>query len=261
MTVDHVSYSAIKVYYDCPFLFKLKEIDKVVPKTGSIHMSFGTAMHLVCENFLREKTEEPYKVFLSEFRAKLEEIPELKVLLSNADNKKLITEMLPQSKELFPEILPATQAFFNEYKVLSTECQLMEMMEGTDIKFKGFIDLVLYTPQTDTYHIIDWKTCSWGWDARKKADKVINYQLALYKHFFCQMNDIPPEKVETYFALLKRTAKPGKKVEIFRVTSGKVKTKNALGWVKVPVTNIEKGFFPKKSSYCSQCPGKDVCKR
>ena len=32
--------------------------------------------------------------------------------------------------------------------------------------FKGFIDLVVKTPD-GKYHIIDWKTCSWGWDAQR----------------------------------------------------------------------------------------------
>jgi ATP-dependent exoDNAse (exonuclease V) beta subunit len=241
-------------------LFKLKEIDKVVPKTGSIHTAFGNAVHLICERYLKDNFSEPYEIFLGEFRKRMEEIPEMKALLAIPDNRKLITEMLSQAKELFPEIVPATQRFFNEFKVLSTECQLMEPMQGTALKFKGFVDLVLYTEKEDTFHIIDWKTCSWGWDARKKADKVLGYQLALYKHFFCQMNNIPPEKAETYFALLKRVAKPGKKVEIFRTTSGKVKLKNALEWIDTPVKNIEKGFFPKRSLYCAQCPGKGVCK-
>ncbi len=75
-----------------------------------------------------------------------------------------------------------------------------------DYDFKGFIDVVIKTPD-GKYHIIDWKTCSWGWDARRKNDKMVTYQLALYKNYFCQKHNIDPKKVETYFAFLKRTAK------------------------------------------------------
>ena len=72
--------------------------------------------------------------------------------------------------------------------------------------FKGYIDLVIKT--TDgKYHVIDWKTCSWGWDREKKNSKLITYQLTLYKKFFCQKHNIDPSLVETHFALLKRTAK------------------------------------------------------
>ena len=51
--------------------------------------------------------------------------------------------------------------------------------------FKGFIDLVLQTDD-GKYHIIDWKTCSWGWKSEKKSDRLTTYQLTLYKKFFCQ---------------------------------------------------------------------------
>ena len=40
-------------------------------------------------------------------------------------------------------------------------------------------------------------------------------------------HNIEPSNIETHFALLKRTAKSNK-VEIFRVTSGKKKTENAI---------------------------------
>ena len=43
--------------------------------------------------------------------------------------------------------------------------------------------MVLKTPD-GRYHIIDWKTCSWGWDAKKRSDKILAYQLVFYKHFF-----------------------------------------------------------------------------
>ena len=99
------------------------------------------------------------------------------------------------------------------------------------------------------YHIIDWKTCSWGWDARKKADPMITYQLTLYKHFFAQKHNIDPKDIETYFALLKRTAK-NNIVEIFRVTSGSKKTENALNLMNKALYNISNGFHIKNRLAC-----------
>ena len=40
--------------------------------------------------------------------------------------------------------------------------------EGTDYKFKGYIDAVVKTSKMGNIILVDWKTCSWGWDARKK---------------------------------------------------------------------------------------------
>jgi hypothetical protein len=71
----------------------------------------------------------------------------------------------------------------------------------------------------------------------------------LYKHFFCQKHKIDPEKVETHFALLKRTAKKDR-VEIFRVTSGPKKTENALKLLYQAIYNITKRFTIKNRLNC-----------
>ena len=115
--------------------------------------------------------------------------------------------------------------------------------------FKGFIDLVIKT-KDEKYHIIDWKTCSWGWDSRKKNDKMVTYQLTLYKHFFAQKLQIDPEDVETHFALLKRTAKQNR-VEFFRVTSGPKKTQNALKLLNKALYNIKNKRYIKNRLSCT----------
>ena len=55
--------------------------------------------------------------------------------------------------------------------------------------FKGYIDLVLKTSD-GKYHIIDWKTCSWGWASRRKTEKMTTYQLALYKYFWSKKHAV-----------------------------------------------------------------------
>jgi len=78
------------------------------------------------------------------------------------------------------------------------------------------------------------------------------YQLTLYKHFFAKKYDIDPKDIETYFALLKRTAKKDQ-VEIFRVTSGPKKTNNALNLLHQAVYNIDKKNFIKNRLSCRGC--------
>ena len=127
---------------------------------------------------------------------------------------------------------------------------LMEPIEGEDnYKFKGFIDAIVCTPDGKV-HIFDWKTCSWGWDAKKKNDKIITYQLTLYKKFFCQKMNIDPKDVETHFALLKRTAK-NNHVEFFRVTSGAKKTENALKLLSTALYNIKNKRYIKNRLSCT----------
>jgi RecB family exonuclease len=163
--------------------------------------------------------------------------------------------MQDQGPLILGEIFPAMEEHFGDYEVLEAEEDLMEMIQDFSCedknKFKGFIDLVIKTPD-DKIHIIDWKTCSWGWDARKRADPMITYQLTFYKHFWAKKHNVDPSMIETHFALLKRTAKKDR-VEIFRVTSGKIKTQNALKFLEKAIYNIERKNFIKNRLACSKC--------
>ena len=165
-------------------------------------------------------------------------------------DKKLVLDMVGQGKRIIPEIDDALKQYFEEYEVLAVEMPLMEPIEGEqDYKFKGFIDAIVATPDGKV-HIFDWKTCSWGWDSRKRSDKMVTYQLTLYKHFFCQKMNVDPKNVETHFALLKRTAKKNH-VEFFRVTSGPRKTENALKLLNTALYNIKNERYIKNRLSCT----------
>ena len=115
------------------------------------------------------------------------------------------------------------------------------------------------TPHDKKVHIFDWKTCSWGWDARKRSDKMVVYQLILYKHFFCKKHNIDPDNVETHFALLKRTAK-NNVVEFFNVTSGSKRTQNALELLTKAVKTIKSNIHIKNRLSCTAGYGCELYK-
>ena len=249
MTKQHISYSELRIFTECPHKWKLQYVDGLAGFTGNIYTAFGTAIHSVCEqsalgNLEPEEYPEYFDIaFLEELR-KLDEKPQ----------SKMIVEMREQSREIFHKVFPALQELFPGYEVYSSEESLYEPI--SELKFnrflKGFIDLVVKTPD-DKYHIIDWKSCSWGWDAKKRNGAMVTYQLTLYKKFFCEKHGIDPKMVETHFGLLKRTAKSDN-VEIFRVTSGPRKTKNATKVLTDACNLINKGVTIKNRNSCSRCP-------
>ena len=158
--------------------------------------------------------------------------------------------MRHQGKHLIQFILPALKNNFGKFKLISVEENLYENIEGKiEKKFKGFVDLVIYTPDTKKFHVIDWKTCSWGWDSRKKTDKMITYQLSLYKYFWAKKHNKNLKDITTHFALLKRTAKKNN-VEIFKVTNGEKKIDNALKLLNKAVYNINKSNHVKNRISC-----------
>ena len=81
---------------------------------------------------------------------------------------------------------------------------------------------------------------------------MINYQLTLYKLFWAKKHDVPLNMIETHFGLLKRTAK-NNNTEIFRVTSGPKKIKNALTFLEKAVINIKRSFSIKNRLSCKYC--------
>ena len=251
--MPHISFSELRNWKQCAFYHKLTYIDKIDGFVGNEYTAFGRAIHDSCEKLLLEGDNgKMYGFFMEKFEKEIEDL-----LIKEVDLKQdLVDQMTTQGENILPFILPQIQEYFGDFEVVSTEEQLMVPLdlpakEVGPYKFKGFVDLVVKTPD-GKYHIIDWKTCSWGWDSRKKAEPMVTYQLTLYKHYFAKKHNIDPKNIETHFALLKRTAKKNN-VEFFRVTSGPKKTQNALNLLLKAVYNISKKRFIKNRLACKGC--------
>tara|TARA_Y100000114_G_C11760886_1_gene329635 strand:- start:2812 stop:3579 length:768 start_codon:yes stop_codon:yes gene_type:complete len=246
--MTHISYSELKIWSECPRKHKLLYIDKLRGFEGNEYTAFGRSLHSLCEvaiqNLLSQSEYDDY--FDEHFDKELQEI--------NVRKLDLVEQMRDQAKTINKQIIPSVRDYFGEYEVFSVEEKLYEKILNfslDNLVFKGYIDLVIKT-NDGKYHIIDWKTCSWGWDAKKKSSKLLTYQLTLYKKFFCQKHDIDPDLVETHFALLKRTAKKDN-VEIFRVTSGVKKISNATDLLHKALINIDRKMYIKNRLSCKGC--------
>jgi len=247
--MPHISFSELKNWQKCPYYHKLVHIDKIKGFEGNVYTAFGSAVHDVCEQMLLAGDDGgSEQLFESRF---LQELQSLNESVKANFNKKLVSDMRRQGKEIVPLVLAAVEEYFGAYEVVSTEERLMvPIKEYSDYEylFKGFIDLVVKT-NDGKYHIIDWKTCSWGWDSRKKTEPMITYQLTLYKHYFAIKHGIKPEDIETHFALLKRSATTNR-VEFFRSTSGNRKTNNAINLLAKALYNISHKNFVKNRLSC-----------
>tara|TARA_R110002072_G_scaffold113506_1_gene243052 strand:+ start:1233 stop:1991 length:759 start_codon:yes stop_codon:yes gene_type:complete len=243
--MPHISFSALKDWNTCAWYHKLTRIDKIRGFTGNAFTAFGNAIHDVCEKKLLKEEIEEESYFLERFEHFLG-------TLDKEPDQKLVSDMRTQGKAILPEIEDALEDYFGEYEVLGSEIPLDEPIEGEDdYIFKGYIDGVIATPDGKV-HIFDWKTCSWGWDAKRRSAPMTTYQLTLYKYFFARKMDIDPKNVETHFALLKRTSKKDK-VEFFRVTSGPRKTENATKLLKKALYNIKNKRYIKNRLSCKFC--------
>tara|TARA_R100000234_G_C5003749_1_gene181569 strand:+ start:3676 stop:4449 length:774 start_codon:yes stop_codon:yes gene_type:complete len=239
---SHISFSELKEWTQCPFYHKLVRVDRLSGFKGNEYTAFGSAIHSVCEKkLLSEEVDNNF--FIKEFQKNIAELDDDVEI-----NKKMVVDMMGQGKRIIPEIDDALKDYFESYEVVSVEESLMEPFDE-DYNFKGFIDAVLKTPD-GKYHIVDWKTCSWGWDARRRSEPMVTYQLTFYKHFYAKKHGIDPKNIETHFALLKRTAKSDR-VEFFRVTSGPRKTENAIKLLHKALYNIKNKRYIKNRLSCT----------
>ena len=272
LTKEHISFSELSDWCRCPYYHKKVWLEKERAFEGNEHTSFGTAVHHVCETIVMDEYQARvkdeiyvfdldacYKLFLDKFESSLADIPNFE------PKEKLVEDMKKQVLNILPGILPALKKQFGfDYEVLSVEMKLYEPIateRGIEKKYKGFIDLIIAAD--DKLHVLDWKTCSWGWKREKKTEKMVTYQLTYYKNYAGQALDVDPENIKVYFALLKRTAKKDN-VEIFEIPCGSKKIKNALKLLDQAVYNIESGNHPKNKTACKTafygiCPLYETC--
>jgi len=259
----HISYSEWRNWHICPHYHKLTYIDRVAQFEGNIYTAFGKAIHTVCE-FTLTSPEKYRDAGAIEALVKEQFLKELKALPEDAQhdakaNFKL-KEWLVNGLDIIPDLYRCLVDKFGklgeDWEVLRAEEQLyVPITEFTEAekKFKGFIDLVVYSKKDEKVHLIDWKTCSWGWRREKKSDKIMAYQLVFYKHFYARKYEVDPKDVDCHFVLLKRTAKPGKKAEFVRVTAAKKRTTDALNALTKALHNINKQNYIKNRLACTNC--------
>ena len=245
--IKRISFSELKNWKECSFRHKLIYVDKLPYFSGNEFTAFGTAIHTACES-IKEDTD-LYDIFRTSFGKELSTLQQE----GHDINKELALDMADQARPICKELFPAMKSYFGDFSVVAIEELLLEDIKEFDAsgrKFKGYIDIIIKSD--NKYHIIDWKSCSWGWSSRKKAEPMVTSQLAYYKNYYSKKHNLDPKNIETYFVLLKRTAKSNN-VEICRVTSGPKKIENSLKILENAVINIDNKNYIKNRLNCKYC--------
>jgi hypothetical protein len=111
------------------------------------------------------------------------------------------------------------------YELVGIEVPIdYKMNDG--VKFIGYIDVLIHDTVRDRYKIIDIKTSTMGWNKYQKADKNKTDQLLLYKNFWGAQNNIPLDKIDVEYFIVKRKLYekvdfPQRRVQTFTPANGK----------------------------------------
>lgn len=279
-----ISFSELQSFRNgCKFRWKLDYLDnhRYDPnnKIYGIYLDFGTCIHEAIEKHRTRKDPIPetdaQELFEKKFRemwtANHERYKGRERDIDHEDFVRAGRKIIEHLKAC--DELAQAEVVYNEHELKLP----IDRSDDVQIEFKGYIDMVIRSKDKrgkPVLYVIDFKTCSWGWDQEKKQDRDLHSQLFLYKHFLCKKFNLEPTQVRTAFVLLKRAPRKGDvAIEFFPVSAGPVSVQRALDGLNSEITEmralVASGDFVKDRSKCTDkfggicpyydsplCPGK-----
>jgi len=230
-----ISYSQYSMWAQCPYRWKLSYVEGKREFTESIHTLFGTSMHEVIQTFLTVMYNDTAKL--------AEQLPLEDMLLTRMKrnyknameknggvefcNQEEMIEFYGHGVQILDFIKKKRAQYFSKkgYELIGIEVPLNYDMDN-NIKFIGYIDIVIRDTVRDVIKIYDIKTSTMGWNKYMKADKLKSDQLLLYKQFYSKQFNHPLDKIEVEYFIVKRklwenTDFPQKRVQKFIPANGK----------------------------------------
>jgi hypothetical protein len=223
------------MWAQCPHRWKTAYIEGNREFSDNIHTLFGTSMHEVIQAFLTVMYEDTAKAaealpLEDMLRTRMKRNFE-NVLKNNGGEmfctEKDMVEFYMHGVEILKFIRKKRAQYFSKkgYELVGIEVPL-EYDLPNNIKFIGYIDVVIKDTVRDVIKIYDIKTSTMGWNKWMKADKNKTDQLLLYKQFYSKQFNHPMDRIEVEYFIVKRKLYenldfPQRRVQKFAPANGK----------------------------------------
>ena len=291
----NISYSQMSIFRGCPYRWKLQYKDKIKRFNSSIHTVFGTAVHEVIQHYLdvmyeksaaaadREINVEEFfqEKFIGEYQKQYKTNNN-----EHFSNAVEMREFFEDGVAILDWFKKKRSRYFSKKGTYLVGCEIPIIIAPNkmynNVLYMGYLDIVTYNENTDTFKIIDIKTSTKGWNQYDKKNEDKHFQLILYKQFFSEQYGIPLDKIEIEFFIVKRkvldwddekimSPHQAYRVQLFAPPSGKIKinrAKNAVNsFIKECFNSsgeIKDVEYPKSPSKwnCNFCPygeDKELC--
>ena len=260
------------MFSDCPQRWKLNYIDKLRVSEPSIYLLFGTAMHEVLQKYLEVMYFDKVKTadMLNLERSLQEKMIEQFNIDKEAYGKDPCTK--EQLQEFFQDgcnILDFFKKHRGEhfskkgYELIGCEVPV-ELDLQKNLKWVGYLDIVIKDTIRDVIKIYDIKTSTMGWNKWQKKDENKTQQLLLYKQFYSKQYNHPIEKIEVEYFIVKRklwekAMFPQKRVQKFVPASGKPSMNKVNGRLLKFISEAFTEDGEKKDDMVAT-PSKKACK-
>ncbi len=223
------------MWAQCPHRWKTAYIEGNREFSDNIHTLFGTSMDEVIQAFLTVMYEDTAKAaealpLEDMLRTRMKRNFE-NVLKNNGGEmfctEKDMVEFYMHGVEILKFIRKKRAQYFSKkgYELVGIEVPL-EYDLPNNIKFIGYIDVVIKDTVRDVIKIYDIKTSTMGWNKWMKADKNKTDQLLLYKQFYSKQFNHPMDRIEVEYFIVKRKLYenldfPQRRVQKFAPANGK----------------------------------------
>lgn len=270
----NISYSQISMFKQCPHKWKLHYKDKINQRDTSIYLVFGIAIHEVIQEYL--------KVFYNISKVKANEL-DLETIFQEKFIESYQKQYKDNNNEHFSSAIEMREFYEDGVEILrffKKKIGRYFSKRGTylvgielpiinapnkmlnNILFKGMIDIILYNENSDTFDIIDIKTSTRGWHDKMKKNEDKQFQLILYKKYFSELYNIPLDKIDIKFFIVKRKLYENvdwtqTRIQEFSPPSGKIKMGRATRYVNDFMSQvfdsqgkIKEQNYPCTCGYC-----------
>lgn len=268
---EHVSYSEVRQWKECPWRHKLLYIDKLSTFEESPHLHYGTIIHDACEHFLKtkelkiEEAQKKIKEAWDEHGFDSEDFIQLQTQRAIIQGWKYkhnkIKDWLQWAEASIKSIPRFMSENFPDWEIVSAEEPIYESMQNISTKFKGYIDCIIKIPYKNKhkYWIIDWKTSNGrGWSLDKQRDFNTQAQVILYKYFWGTKHNIELKDIQCGFVLLKKVKTVGKSCQLVKVSSGPSNLEKSKKMVRSMIKAVENKFYLKNKYSCMFCEFKNT---
>ena len=272
--MGRISYSQLSMYSDCPLRWKLNYVDNLRISESNIYLIFGTAMHEVLQKYLEVMYYDTAKRadMIGLDRVLREKMVEGFKQAEGDDGKPPCTkqdlqEFYEDGLEIIDFFKKKRNMYFGKknYELIGCEVPI-EVDLQKNIKMIGYLDVVIRHKPTGMITIYDIKTSTKGWNKWMKKDETKTQQLLLYKQFYSKQFDVPLDRIEVEYFIVKRklwenTDFPQKRIQTFSPANGKP----SINKVNLRLKNFIDDCFTDEGEYqtdhtYNKLPSKKNCR-
>ena len=207
------------MYKSCPHKWYLQYVKKLRDDKPNMHFVFGTAMHEAIQHYLQTMYDKSAAKadnidIRNFFKGKMTDEYN-KYKKKNKDRHFSTPEQMNEFfqdgvaiLEWFKKHKRGRKAFFSprQSELVGIEIPLIlqPIKERPNIKYMGYVDLVIKDKNSGEYTIYDIKTSTKGWSKWEKGDTTKSQQLLLYKNYYSELFKVPKDKINIEFFIVKR---------------------------------------------------------